>query len=79
MEEHWISLNAFMKMRKIGYDTAIEMIENKEVESSKTPGGRYKIKIGGNTVSKEMYDQAIERAIQAETKLNVLKSILEKE
>nr|DAP18723.1 MAG TPA: hypothetical protein [Caudoviricetes sp.] len=79
MEEQWISLNAFMKMRKIGYDTAIEMIENKEVESSKTPGGRYKIKIGGNTVSKEMYDQAIERAIQAETKLNVLKSILEKE
>ncbi|MEI3355717.1 MAG: hypothetical protein V8R81_01290 [Clostridia bacterium] len=79
MEEQWISLNAFMKMRRIGYDTAIEMIENKEVESSKTPGGRYKIKIGGNTVSKEMYDQAIERAIQAETKLNVLKSILEKE
>ena len=79
MEEQWISLNAFMKMRKIGYDTAIEMIENKEVESSKTPGGRYKIKIGGNTVSNEMYDQAIERAIQAETKLNVLKSILEKE
>ena len=79
MEEQWISLNAFMKMRKIGYDTAIEMIENKEVESSKTPGGRYKIKIGGNTVSKETDDHAIERAIQAETKLNVLKSILEKE
>ena len=76
MEEQWISLNAFMKMRKIGYDTAIEMIENKEVESSKTPGGRYKIKVGGNSVSRELYEQEKEKRIQAETKLNLLKQIL---
>ncbi len=29
MEEQWISLNAFMKMRKIGYDTAMDMIEKR--------------------------------------------------
>jgi hypothetical protein len=29
MEEQWISLNAFMKRRKIGYDTAMDMIEKR--------------------------------------------------
>lgn len=29
MEEQWISLNAFMKKRKIGYDTAMDMIEKR--------------------------------------------------
>lgn len=75
--EEWISLNEFMKQRKIGYNVALQMINNKEVESIKTPGGHYKIKVGGDMVSKELYNKILERAIQAETKLDLLKKILE--
>lgn len=74
--EEWISLNEFMQRYKIGHDVALQMIHNKEVECRKTPGGRYKIKIGGDTVSKEIYDKEKERRIQAETKIELLKKIL---
>ncbi len=75
--EEWISLNEFMKQKKIGYNLALQMINNKEVDSIKTRGGHYKIKVCGDTVSKELYNKTLERAIQAETKLNLLKKILE--
>lgn len=76
MEEEWISLNEFMRRRKIGYEVALQMIENNEVEYKKTAGGRYKIKVGGNAVSREVFEQEREKRIQAETKLNLLKKIL---
>jgi len=76
MEEEWISLNEFMRRRKIGYEVALQMIENNEVEYKKTAGGRYKIKVGGNAVSREIFEQEREKRIQAETKLNLLKKIL---
>ena len=57
MEEEWISLNEFMRRKKIGYEVAQQMIENHEVECKKTAGGRYKIKVGGNSVSRELYEQ----------------------
>ena len=74
--EEWISLTEFMQRNKLGYDAAVQLVESGKFEYEKTDGGRYKIKIGGNTVSKEMYDKAIERAIQAETKLNVIMKIV---
>lgn len=52
-------------------------MKNGEVEYRKTDGGRYKIKVGGNAVSMEVYEKEKERRIQAETKLNLLKTILE--
>lgn len=76
MEERWISLNEFMKLYKVGYDVALQMINNKEVECRKTDGGRYKIKVGGNTVSKELYEKEHERRIQAETKLQSILAII---
>ena len=75
--EEWISLQEFMRRQKVGYKVALQMIYNKQIEALKTPGGRYKIKVGGNSVSKEMYEQEKERRIQAETKLQLLKKILE--
>lgn len=74
--EEWISLNEFMKRRKIGYGVALKMLENNEVEFEKTPKGRYKIKVGGDTVSKELYEKEMQRRIEAETKLNLLRNIL---
>lgn len=74
--EEWISLNEFMKRRKIGYGVALKMLESNEVEFKKTPRGRYKIKVGGDTVSKELYEREMQRRIEAETKLNLLRNIL---
>lgn len=77
--EEWISLNEFMKRKKIGYKLAIQLIKNKEVDAKQLPGGRYKIKVGGDSVSKDLYEHEKERRIQAETKLEMLKAILVKE
>ena len=76
MLEEWISLNEYMKRYKVGYEVALQMIHNKEVECQKKPGGRYKIKIGGDKVSKELYETERERRIKAETTLSLLQSIL---
>lgn len=77
--EEWISLNEFMKRKKIGYKLAIQLIKNKEVDAKQLPGGRYKIKVGGDSISKDLYEHEKERRIQAETKLEMLKAILVKE
>ena len=38
-----------------------------------------KLKFGGNSVSKELYEKEKERRIKAETKLDLLKNILNQE
>ncbi len=74
--EEYITLNEYMRRFKIGYQNVINLIKTNQVEYKITPSGRYRIKVGGETVSKEMYDKAIERAIKAETKLEMLRKIL---
>ena len=77
--EEWISLNEYMKRYKMGYSAVLNLINEGSVEHIKTEGGHYKIKVGGNSVSKEMYELEKEKRIQAETKLELLKKILEKD
>lgn len=80
--ERWVSLNQFMKMRNIGYETALDMIAKNEVEYHKTENGkniRYKIKIGGDSVSRELFEEEQAKRIKAETTLNLLKKVLEEE
>ncbi len=74
--EEWISLNEFMRRYKVGYDVALQMIHNGEVECKKTTGGRYKIKVGGDTVSRQLYEEEHRKRIEAETTLNLLQKIL---
>ncbi len=76
METEWISLNEFMRRNRIGYEVALQMIENKEVECRRTNGGHYKIKVGGDTVSRNLYEIEKEKRIEAETKLQLLRNIL---
>ena len=76
--EEWISLKEFMKRQHIGYEVALQMIHNGEIEAIKTEGGRYKIKVGSNTVSRELYESEKEKRIKAETTLDMLKNILDK-
>lgn len=74
--EQWISLNQFMKQYNVGHDVALQMIHNGEIECKKTDGGRYKIKIGGNTVSRELYEKEKQKRIEAETTLSLLRQVL---
>ena len=74
--EEFISLNEYMKRYHVGHKEVTRMIENNELEYRLTDGGHYKIKVGGNTVSREVYEAEKEKRIQAETKLNLLTKIL---
>ena len=74
--EEWISLNEFMRRNHMGYNEVRHMMAEGDIEWRQTKGGHYKIKVGGDTVSREQYEHERERRIQAETKIELLKSIL---
>ena len=74
--EEWISLQEFMKRKKIGKEVALQLLHSGNYEYEKTEGGRYKIKVGGDTVPREIYEKEQKRRIEAETKLELLKNIL---
>ena len=63
----------------IGYKEVKRMIDNNELEYKQTEGGHYKIKVGGNSVSREIYEKEKEKRVRAETKLQLLKKILGEE
>lgn len=75
MEEKWISLNEFMRRNNIGYKTALKMLEDGDVEGKKV-GDRYKIKVGGDTVSKQLYEEEHIKRIEAETTLDLITKML---
>lgn len=77
--EEWISQNAYMKRFHCGHKEIQRMIENNEVEYKQSEGGHIKIKVGGNSISREVYEKEKERRIQAETTLEMLKTIINKE
>ena len=74
--EEWISLTEYMKRFHIWYKEVKKMIDNNELEYKQSDGGHFRIKIGGNTVSRELYESEKEKRIQAETKLELLKKVL---
>ncbi len=76
MGEEWISLTKYMERYHTGFKEVKRMIDNNEIEYRQTDGGHYKIKIGGDSVSRQLYEQEREKRIQAETKLILLKNIL---
>lgn len=75
--EEWISLNEYCKRYKMGYATVINMINNNEVEFKKTPNGYYKIKVGGNMVSRELFEEEHRKRIEAEKTIELIKKMLE--
>ena len=74
--EEWISLTEYMKRFHLGYKEVKKMIDNNDLEYKQSEGGRFRIKVGGNTVSRELYESEKEKRIQAETKLELLKKVL---
>ena len=62
--EEWISLTEYMKRFHLGYKEVKKMIDNNELEYKQSEGGRFRIKVGGNTVSRELYESEKEKRIQ---------------
>ncbi len=71
----WISLNEFMRREGVGYNTALKMMHEGQIEGKKI-GGRYKIRVNGDTVSRDLYEEEHKKRIEAETKIKLLQNIL---
>ncbi len=59
----------------MGYEAVLKLIHEGKIDAQKV-GSRYKIKVGGDTVSRELYEKTLERAIKAETLLENIKAVL---
>ena len=76
--EQWLSLNQYEKKYNLGHNTVLQMIANHEVDYIRT-GTRYKIRDGNkNTVPREMYEKEQAARIEAETTLDLLRKVLER-
>lgn len=75
MEQEWISLNEFKRRNNVGYETVLKMMHEGQIEGKKI-GGRYKIRVGGDTVPRELYEEEHNKRIEAETTLKLLQNIL---
>lgn len=74
--EEWISLQEFMRRNKVGQEVAYQMLKSGKYEYEKTAGGRYKIKVGGDTVPRSKYEEALQRIATLETKLESVKLLV---
>lgn len=70
--EEWISLQEFMRRHKVGQEVAYQMLASGKYEYEKTAGGRYKIKVGGDTVPRARYEELLQE--NAELKA-IIKSV----
>jgi len=74
--EEWISLHEFMRRNKVGQEVAIHMLKSGKYEYEMTAGGRYKIRVGGDTVPRAKYEELQRKNTELETKINMMMQIL---
>ena len=74
--EEWISLQEFMRRKKVGQEVAYQMLASGKYEYEKTAGGRYKIKVGGDTVPRSRYEELLQENAELKTKLNSVKILV---
>lgn len=70
--EEWISLQEFMRRHKVGQEVAYQMLASGKYEYEKTAGGRYKIKVGGDTVPRVRYEELLQENAQLKA---IIKSV----
>lgn len=75
-DEEWISLQEFMRRKKIGKEVAFQLLASGKYEYEKTEGGHYKIKISNDMVSKSVFEEEHKKRIEAETTIGILQKIL---
>lgn len=74
--EEWISLHEFMRRNKVGQEVALQMLSSGKYEYQMTEGGRYKIRVGGDTVPRAKYEELQRKNTELETKINMMMQIL---
>ncbi len=74
--EEWISLQEFMRRHKVGQEVAYQMLASGKYEYEKTAGGRYKIKVGGDTVPRTRYEELLQENAELKTKLESVKLLV---
>lgn len=75
MPEKWVSQNEYMKIMGIGFNAVKHLIATGQVETRCT-GSHIKIKVGGDTVSRQLYEEEKAKRIKAETMLENLRNLL---
>lgn len=75
MEQEWISLNEFMRRNKMGYSTALKLINSGKVEYEKL-NGQYKIKVSKDENINETMENLIRENEQLKTFIRTFKNTL---
>lgn len=73
----WISAKAYSEATGLGVEKVKQFIRAGKLEGEQTKDGYYKVKIYDNdAVSREVYQKEVERRIEAEAKLELMKKVL---
>ena len=73
--QEWISLNEFMRRNKIGYDTALKIINSGKVEYQKL-GSQYKIKVSKDAKVNEMTENLIRENENLRTQIKIIQNLI---
>ena len=65
-----------MQRNKIGYEKAIQLINNNKVEYQKEENGRYRIKVSNNENDTEFVRSLIEENARLKEKLELIKQMI---
>lgn len=72
----WISLNEFMQKYKVGYEVALQMLDSGQYQYKKTDGGRYKILVDADVVSRAEYEKVVQECEKYKTIVNSALAVL---
>lgn len=75
-KEEWISLNEYARRFKMHPVQVKKFISEGKIEYFRTEGGYYKIKVGGDTVSNDLYEKVVRENAELKTTIKNLKNIL---
>ncbi len=74
MEQEWISLNEFMRRNKMGYETALQLINSGKVEYEKL-GSQYKIKVSKDEQINETLEKLIRENEELKTYIKTMQTV----
>ena len=75
MDQEWISLNEFMRRNKMGYDSAIRLINSGKLEYQKSETGQYKIKVTKNAEISNLVEKLIRENEELKTYIKTMQTL----
>lgn len=74
MEQEWISLNEFMRRNKMGYESAMKLINSGKIEYQKL-NGQYKIKVTKDAKIDEFVENLIRENEELKTYIRTMQAV----